>query len=63
LQPLQIPEWKWERISMDFITGFPKTIKQQDEIMVVVDNLKNEANFIPIRSTFKAIDVVNVFIR
>jgi hypothetical protein len=63
LQPLQIPEWKWETISMDFITGLPKTIKQHDAIMVVVDKLSKETHFIPIKSTFKAIDVANVFIK
>jgi hypothetical protein len=63
LQPLQIPEWKWETISMDFITGFPKTIKQHDAIMVVVDKLRKETHFIPIKSTFKAIDVANVFMK
>ena len=25
LRPLPIPEWKWDKVSMDFITGFPKT--------------------------------------
>jgi hypothetical protein len=63
LQPLQIPEWKWETISMDFITGFPKTIKKHDAIMVVVDKLSKATHFIPIKSTFKAIDVANVFIK
>jgi hypothetical protein len=48
-------------ISMDFITGLPKTIKQHDAIMVVVDKLSKETHFIPIKSTFKAIDVANVF--
>jgi phosphoribosyl-dephospho-CoA transferase len=37
LQPLQILEWKGETISMDFITSLPKTIKQHDVIMVLVD--------------------------
>jgi hypothetical protein len=63
LQPLHIPEWKWETISMDFITGLPKTVKQHDVIMVVVDKLRKEAHFIPIKSTFKAIDVSNVFMK
>jgi hypothetical protein len=36
LQPIQISEWKWEVISMDFITGLPNTIKQHDAIMVTV---------------------------
>jgi D-ribose pyranose/furanose isomerase RbsD len=40
---------------MDFIIGFLKTIGQHDEIMVVVDM------FIPIKSTFKDIDVANIF--
>jgi hypothetical protein len=48
---------------MDFITGFPKTIKKHDAIMVVVDKLSKEAHFIPIKSTFKAIDVVDVFMK
>jgi hypothetical protein len=39
LQPLPIPEWKWEVVTMDFITGFPRTDKQHDSIMVVVDKL------------------------
>jgi hypothetical protein len=39
LQPLPIPEWKWEVISMDFITGLPRSSKQNDSIMVVVDKL------------------------
>jgi hypothetical protein len=63
LQPLQIPEWKWETISMDFITGFPRTVRKHDAIMVVVDKLSKETHFIPIKSTFKAIDVANIFMK
>jgi hypothetical protein len=36
---LTVPEWKWETISLDFITGFPKTQKNNDSIMVVIDKL------------------------
>ena len=63
LQPTQIPEWKWVVISMDFVTGLPKTVKQHDAIMVVVDKLSKKAHFIPIKSTFKAIDIANVFMK
>jgi hypothetical protein len=48
---------------MDFITGFPRIVKKHDAIMVVVDKLSKVAHFIPIKSTFKAIDVVNVFMK
>ena len=54
LQPLPIPEWKWEIISMDFITGLTKTNKQHESIMVVVDKLSKVSHFIPVKSTFKA---------
>jgi hypothetical protein len=61
LQPLPIPEWKWETISMDFITGLPTLTKQNDAIMVVVDKLSKSAHFIPVKSTCKAIVITQVF--
>jgi hypothetical protein len=36
LQPLPIPKWKWETISMDSIIGLPRSTKHNDAIMVVV---------------------------
>jgi hypothetical protein len=43
LQPLPILEWKWDMVTMDFITELPKTRKQHDSIMVMVDNLTKAA--------------------
>ena len=43
LQPLTIPEWKWEVVTMDFITKLPRTNKQHDSTMVVVDKLTKAA--------------------
>jgi hypothetical protein len=57
LQPLPIPEWKWEVISMDFITILPRSSKQNDSIMVVVDKLRKVTHFIPMKSTYKAINI------
>jgi hypothetical protein len=63
LQPLPIPEWKWETISMDFIIGLPKSTKQNDAIMVVVDKLNNSTHFVPVKSTCKVIDIANIFMK
>ncbi|KAL4026717.1 hypothetical protein IC575_015156 [Cucumis melo] len=47
LQPLSVPGWKWESVSMDFITGLPKTLKGYTVIWVVVDRLTKSAHFVP----------------
>ncbi|GJU17591.1 putative reverse transcriptase domain-containing protein [Tanacetum coccineum] len=47
VQP-EIPMWKWERITMDFITNLPKTSNGHDTIWVIVDRLTKFAHFIPI---------------
>ena len=58
LQPLPIPKWKWDVVTMDFITGLPRTSKQHDSIMVVVDKLTKAAHFIPLKTTNRATDVL-----
>jgi len=57
LKSILILEWKWEVISMDFITGFPMTCRQHDSIMVVVDRLTKVVHFILVKSTYSASDV------
>ncbi|XP_072962655.1 uncharacterized protein [Typha angustifolia] len=51
LQPLQIPEWKWEHINMDFVTGLPKTQKGKNAIWVIIDRLTKSAHFLPVSTT------------
>ena len=63
LQPLPILEWKWDVISLDFITGFPLTKKKHDSIMVVINMLSNYAHFIPVKSTDKAVNVADIFLK
>ncbi|KAA0066507.1 pol protein [Cucumis melo var. makuwa] len=43
--------WKWESVSMDFITGLPRTLKGYTVIWVVVDRLTKSAHFVPGKST------------
>nr|GFC66590.1 reverse transcriptase domain-containing protein [Tanacetum cinerariifolium] len=50
VQP-EIPEWKWENITMDFVTKLPKSLQRYDTIWVIVDRLTKSAIFTPIRET------------
>ncbi|KAL0402639.1 UNVERIFIED_CONTAM: Transposon Ty3-I Gag-Pol polyprotein, partial [Sesamum latifolium] len=49
LHPLSIPEWKWEKITMDFVIGLPRTFRKHDAVWVIVDRLTKSAHFLPIR--------------
>ena len=48
---------------MDFITKLPKTGFKNDVIMVVVDNLSKEAHFIPVKTTHKAANIANIYMK
>ena len=48
IQLLPIPVWKWEKITMDFVTGLPRTQRQHDAIWVIVDLLTKSAHFLPV---------------
>jgi transposase InsO family protein len=48
---------------MDFITGLPRTSKQHDSIMVVVDKLTKAAHFIPLKTTHRVVDVPDIFLK
>lgn len=52
LQPLEIPEWKWEHITMDFVNGLPKTSRGFDVIWVIVDILTKSSHFLLIQVTY-----------
>ena len=49
LNPLPIPQWKWDNITMDFVSSFPLTQKKHDSAWVIVDRLTKSAYFIPVR--------------
>ena len=63
LQPLPIPSWKWEVISLAFITRLPKNQNQNDSIMVIVDKLSKVAHFIPIKTTYKDANIADIFLK
>ena len=54
LQPLEVPEWKWDHIEMDFVTGFPRSQKGNNSIFVVIDYLSKVAHFLHVKETISA---------
>ena len=62
LQPLPIPGWKWEEISMDFITGLPLTQQGHDSIWVIVDRLTKSAHFVPANTRNLARKYVELYV-
>ncbi|KAL4585882.1 hypothetical protein LXL04_010509 [Taraxacum kok-saghyz] len=63
LQPLEIPEWKWEHLTMDFITKLPRTTRGADTIWVVVDRLTKSAHFLAIKESSSAEKLAEIFVR
>lgn len=63
LHPIRIPEWKWEVISVEFITSFSSKSRKDDSIMVVVDRLSKVAHFIAVKSANSSSEVAQLFIR
>nr|GEU36233.1 retrotransposon protein, putative, Ty3-gypsy subclass [Tanacetum cinerariifolium] len=45
----EIPQWKWDNITMDFVTKLPRTSSGYDTIWVIVDRLTKSAHFLPMR--------------
>ncbi|KAI3729831.1 hypothetical protein L6452_18502 [Arctium lappa] len=62
LQQPEIPQWKWDQISMDFVTKLPRTRKGHDAIWVIVDRLTKSAHFLPIREDFKMEKLAQLYI-
>jgi hypothetical protein len=61
LQPLQVPEWKWEEIAMNFIVGLPRTQSGYDSIWVIVNQLTKVAHFIPIKTTYSGLQLAELY--
>uniref|UniRef100_A0A1U7YBN8 Uncharacterized protein LOC104245454 n=1 Tax=Nicotiana sylvestris TaxID=4096 RepID=A0A1U7YBN8_NICSY len=57
-QQIEIPEWKWERINMDFVTGLPRTLRGYDSVWVIVDRLTKLAHFLPVKTTYGGVSPI-----
>ena len=61
LQPMPIPEWKWDKLGMAFITGLPRTRSGYDSIWGVVDRLTKVAHFIPVKTTYTSAKLAKIY--
>jgi len=62
MQPLFVPEWKWDSISLDFVGALPKTVKGFDSIWVIVDWLMKTAHFVPIKTGMSVAKLAEIYI-
>ncbi|GJY33753.1 putative reverse transcriptase domain-containing protein [Tanacetum coccineum] len=62
LKPLEIPMWKWDHITTDFIVRLPKTKKGHDAIWVIVDRLTKSAYFLPIKEMFSLEKLARLYV-
>jgi len=63
LQPLDVPQWKWDNISMDFLTHLPRSTKGHDSIWVIVDRLTKCAHFLPMKQKWSMDKLVELYVR
>ncbi|CAA0808379.1 Unknown protein, partial [Striga hermonthica] len=63
LQPLEIPKWKWEKVTMDFVTGLPRSSEHRDAIWVVVDRLTKVAHFLPVSMNMSLDKLAEIYTR
>jgi hypothetical protein len=61
LQPLLIPQWKWDEIGMDFIVSLPRTRAGYDSIWIVVDRLTKAAHFTPVKTSYNSTVLVELY--
>ncbi|GKD87263.1 putative reverse transcriptase domain-containing protein [Tanacetum coccineum] len=62
LQQPKIPEWKWDNITMDFITKLPRMNSGHDTIWVVVDRLTKSAHFLAMREDYSMEKLARLYI-
>ena len=62
LQPPPIPQWKWEKITMDFVSGLLRPPKGHDALWVIVDRMTKTAHFLPIRMNYSLDKLAQLYV-
>jgi hypothetical protein len=62
LQPLSIPDWKWDDISMDFIVGLSLTARKFNSIWVIIDRLTKSAHFIHVNTNYSVQKYAGIYV-
>ena len=63
LKPLEVAEWKWEHVTMDFVTYLPRTQQKHDAVWVIVDRLTKSEHFLAVWMTFTLERFCRLYIR
>ena len=63
LQPLEIAEWKWEHVIMDFVTHLPWTVQKHDAVWIIMNRLIKSTHFLAMRMTFTLEEFYRLYIR
>ena len=62
MQPLPVPQWKWENITMDFVYKLPRTWNGYDGVWVIVDRHTKSAHFMPVREKYSLNKLAELFL-
>ena len=63
LQSLEVVEWKWEHVTMDFVTHLPRTLRRHDAVWVIMDRVTKSTHFLSVRMTFTLKELYRLYIR
>ncbi|KAJ8898701.1 hypothetical protein K2173_004735 [Erythroxylum novogranatense] len=62
LNPIHIPQWKWDNITMDFVTGLPLTQRKHGAVWVIVDKFTKSAHFLPVRPDYSLDRLADLYV-
>ena len=62
LNHIPIPQWKWDNITMDFVSGFPLTQRKHDSVWVIIDRLTKFTHFLPVRLDYSIDQLAELYV-